>query len=506
MNSLLLKKYYIVGFLIGLLLMTSCGNAEIRSVSEDTVSVSRSSDNPEYHTISKDNSAIFDTDAGKLQATQEKNEEIPDYPSISEMFKACDSRWNDSTEYLDAVQSYEAALGQDAVELLMEEAGGVVSPHFSFGYVDDDDIPELFMGLGDYHVTGIYVFTYIPNQKEVVRVGQFSEFGRLEYIEKGNRIISQYGGMGSFIFFYTQIIDGKPMLVGSVAQTTRKKDDSEPTGEALDKYEDKYYADYPMPEGVDGSYDCEIDWDWPDDSYCVSFNEYERATSVLQGDMDHPEEKRISVSYESMPVVGLTEGGVNFLVEHNETNPKLGEDILNNAFPERVDAWRAYRRIVEVALDDAYSENKEAVGYDLFDINGDGTNELMIFDGIDHLDKVQIYSYINHKAVYLGSFGERGSVEIDPTSHIICSKFTGLGSIYERYYEVKGGNVVKLMELADIEKPGTEESPKERKYVVNGVLSTKDVYESKRAKYSNKLYEIFNIDHIRVNNQWLEGY
>lgn len=501
MNLLLLKKYHIVGFIISLLLLTSCGNAEIGSVSED-IFYKPASDNAEYHTVSTENPVISDSEDRELSTIQGNSGVMPDYLSISEMFKACDPHWNDSTEYQNAVQSYESALGQDSIDLLMEEDGGVASPRFSFGYVDDDDIPELFMGLGDFHVSGVYVFTYLPDRREVVRIGEFSEFGGIDYIERGNRIISQYGGMGSFLFMYTEISNGKPVLVGSIAEGERKMEARDSETADMDGYEREivYYAGYQLTEGVDGSH--EYDVEWPDDSYRVSAEEYVKMDSELQGNPKKAGKQLKHVDYDDMYTVTLAPGGCNLLREKDELDPEPGEDILNSAFPERVDAWDAYKRIVEV--EEEYYKQDGELSYDLADINGDGTDELLIYYGVDHLDKVQIYSYSDHKAVYLGSFGEWGSVEIDPESHIICSKFTGMGSLYEKYYEVNGVNMIKLVELADIAKLGSEDHSEEREYLINGIISSKDEYDAKRRYYSDKHYEIFNNENIRVSNQWLE--
>jgi len=65
---------------------------------------------------------------------------------------------------------------------------------FSLGYVDEDDIPELFISEGSAHFCGVDVYTYYDNTAKLIN--HFSESGCLEYAPKQNLIDSFYQGMG----------------------------------------------------------------------------------------------------------------------------------------------------------------------------------------------------------------------------------------------------------------------------------------------------------------------
>lgn len=65
---------------------------------------------------------------------------------------------------------------------------------FAIGFVDEDDIPELFVSDGYYHACGTKVFMYIDG--EVTLVGEFGEYGGFGFTPRKNNIYSFYYGMG----------------------------------------------------------------------------------------------------------------------------------------------------------------------------------------------------------------------------------------------------------------------------------------------------------------------
>lgn len=77
--------------------------------------------------------------------------------------------------------------------------------NFAFGFIDDDDIPELFLCQDTGHVSGIFIYSYNYKQDKVYCLGELSSFGNLQYYEKQNMIVSQYGGMGFWYHVYEQI-------------------------------------------------------------------------------------------------------------------------------------------------------------------------------------------------------------------------------------------------------------------------------------------------------------
>lgn len=77
--------------------------------------------------------------------------------------------------------------------------------NFAFGFIDDDDIPELFLCQDTGHASGIFVYSYNYKQDKVHCLGELSSFGNLQYYERQNMIVSQYGGVGFWYNVYEQI-------------------------------------------------------------------------------------------------------------------------------------------------------------------------------------------------------------------------------------------------------------------------------------------------------------
>ena len=77
--------------------------------------------------------------------------------------------------------------------------------HFTLGYIDEDEIPELFVSYADYHAAGIKVFTYNPIEETVVDLGEFGSYGAMSYRKAENYITSFYMGMGYEMFCVTKI-------------------------------------------------------------------------------------------------------------------------------------------------------------------------------------------------------------------------------------------------------------------------------------------------------------
>lgn len=65
---------------------------------------------------------------------------------------------------------------------------------FGLAFINDDDIPELLISDDTYHACGVRVLCY--DNGKVVQIGEFGEFGSMQYQMRSNRIISTYMGMG----------------------------------------------------------------------------------------------------------------------------------------------------------------------------------------------------------------------------------------------------------------------------------------------------------------------
>lgn len=92
----------------------------------------------------------------------------------------------DINSILDAYVSYIHACSED------EEFTDTM--RVALGFVDEDDIPELFVAMDRYHACGVKVCSFIDG--EVKELGEFGEFGEFSYIDRLNWIYSFYMGMG----------------------------------------------------------------------------------------------------------------------------------------------------------------------------------------------------------------------------------------------------------------------------------------------------------------------
>ena len=119
--------------------------------------------------------------------------------------------------------------------------------------------------------------------------------------------MSGYGGMGSYMLFFSKIENGKAVLIGSVAYGDRKTDRTDTDSELADIYENIYFAGYDIPEIVDGSRSSSFsadDVEWPDDRYLVTKEEYDRIMEEISGD-DSNRSSYTTLYYDEMKTVSL---------------------------------------------------------------------------------------------------------------------------------------------------------------------------------------------------------
>lgn len=80
---------------------------------------------------------------------------------------------------------------------------------FTFGYLDDDDIPELLIAEGTGHAEQIAVYHYNANNDSVEEWGKYSSFGDFYYYERQSITASQYGGTGFWYTVYENLNNGE---------------------------------------------------------------------------------------------------------------------------------------------------------------------------------------------------------------------------------------------------------------------------------------------------------
>ena len=113
--------------------------------------------------------------------------------------------------------------------------------HYEYVYIDDDNIPELLLADGNFHVSRVALYYYNEEIKQVEFLASFSSFGQMRYIPKENKIISQYGNHGYYHEVYSKIEDGKIELLNVFLLDGSKE-------------EHKYYGGFPVAQDFTGGY------------------------------------------------------------------------------------------------------------------------------------------------------------------------------------------------------------------------------------------------------------
>ena len=84
---------------------------------------------------------------------------------------------------------------------------------YGYGYVNDDDIPELFLIRGTAHTDTVTIYSYDIQKQVAYYVGDFGGWGYCDYIPTQNSIISCYGNQGFFYIVESGIdTKGKPFI------------------------------------------------------------------------------------------------------------------------------------------------------------------------------------------------------------------------------------------------------------------------------------------------------
>jgi len=124
-----------------------------------------------------------------------------DYGSLDAFFKAEDPGFAASDAYPAAEKAFEGIM--DDIYKIAEDP--VLDPRFDLAYIDGDDIPELLVCYGNYHVSGVCIYRYDPALDEVISYGEYGTSGNLMYFVKRGFIEYQLGNQGYFRFNLVRI-------------------------------------------------------------------------------------------------------------------------------------------------------------------------------------------------------------------------------------------------------------------------------------------------------------
>lgn len=165
-----------------------------------------------------------------------------EFDSVTELFRQTDPEWNESEEYQKVVKAYTDKLPQ-----LLEphEKNEGENPRFQVAYIDNDDIPELLISYGSYHVLGVNIYTYDSESGRIAGLGEFGEFGNFSYGHKSGKLRTCYGGQGYFTTYISEKIGCSVVL----------RDVWIEDGSFVRIEEMQYFHGFPTKDGINGSID-----------------------------------------------------------------------------------------------------------------------------------------------------------------------------------------------------------------------------------------------------------
>ena len=230
--------------LLGLLLMLSACAGDEKS--EDQAGIN-------FETIEVEN----------LEETSDKKENPSEVSSLAEYLQSVD------TEFLEDEESYIGTPAVNRFEKFLSDKNNWPESYLSdpaigiaLGFVDEDNVPELFISTGTNTTLGVHIYKYDDINDGVIHIGEFSQYGFCAYSPKKNRIWAQYGNNGYFEMYYCAIVDNKAQIVGRILSDAIFEEEKLYADYATDTYGSEF-VDHPEPT------------DRPDDSFLISEEEYE---------------------------------------------------------------------------------------------------------------------------------------------------------------------------------------------------------------------------------------
>ena len=304
-----IRNSFAIVLIAAFMILAACGR-EGASISESSATSAK--------TTSQESVDDVSSEPKEQNFTKYDRYEPKTFDSISEMIHLCDTYFSqqltdqeDKDIYDKALAAYDREIGTVTAECIceMNTVGSVDRLRYSFGYIDYDTVPEVFVCCSDTGVCGVHIFTYDYREDKVIWVGEYGTRGVLRYAEGKGRMIAQYGNNG---FFTDNFIEVSPFR------------DSQIIGRTAWYYSEGgeiCYARLPFPEGSDGSNNSprishaggipnekRDDYSADNTKYVVGGDEYKSIRIVLLNFA--PEESVKRVELDEMDIVLLGEGGM----------------------------------------------------------------------------------------------------------------------------------------------------------------------------------------------------
>jgi len=124
--------------------------------------------------------------------------------------------------------------------------------------------------------------------------------------------------------------------------------------------------------------------------------------------------------------------------------------------------------------------------FNICDLDGDGTPELLISDDDIHADGGEIYTVYNGKLYDLGGYGSWGEFQYDLVNDYIVAGHTGQGETYISVYRLKNDKMIEIISFHD--NMGSVADESQWVFEVNGKSVTQEEYQTECDKYLSGNY------------------
>jgi hypothetical protein len=169
-----------------------------------------------------------------------------------------DASASESTEETSEVTDYRSAY-KEFLRNYTLDTGYAETPRFCLGYVDEDDIPELFVIEGTSHANCVKMYTYLNNG--VVEIGSFGSYGSMSYAPKCNRFLSSNSGMGLVTDYFYYLESGQAWIYCEFEAYTDENFNTEYTVGGMWSDEVEYTAELEAVKTELGVDFVEVDYD-----------------------------------------------------------------------------------------------------------------------------------------------------------------------------------------------------------------------------------------------------
>ena len=318
-------------------------------------------------------------------------------------------------------------------------------PKFNLHDLDGDGTPELLVSENDGHANGVYIFT-VQNGK-LRELGGYGSYGDFLYDPVNQRILSCFLGQGYFYETLYQLTDGQMVEL----------------------------ITFHNNEGVTED---ESEWYYEINDNRVTAEEYqaEQDRYSYAGDYESPFARKYEITAKEINRV------------FDSYTPQLNTDPTPESIPQPALApnpeppWKALYATELQRHADAYDPM-----FNLYDLDGDGTPELLMSDDKCHAAGVDIFMVRDGELLALGSYGSWGEFQYDPASRHISSCYMGQGCTEHTLYQMTGGQMVKLVSFYD--NAGAVDDVTDRYYEIDNNRVTAEEYQAERSKYVSDNFE-----------------